>query len=88
MSGKANLLEFKNNKLQREKQWQKEKVQEIEIWQKEIAKEERELDILRLQIHRRKEILSKKETSLVQMAKANLNEKNRIEEEIKALEEL
>lgn len=48
MTLKTEALESMNRKLQREKQYLKEKSQELEIWTKETLKEEQDISALRL----------------------------------------
>lgn len=64
-------LEKRNEKMQRQKIWEREKKGEIEIWKSEIVKDEGALTSMRLQVARRKEIVSKKEINILEWSRRN-----------------
>mmetsp|Transcript_11715 Transcript_11715/g.11632 ORF Transcript_11715/g.11632 Transcript_11715/m.11632 type:complete len:144 (+) Transcript_11715:959-1390(+) len=80
-------LERKNERMQKQKLLEREKAGEVEIWKQEIRKEDDALKELRLQVDRRKELIYKKEISVLDWSKRNFREGTDLEKEKKLLSE-
>ena len=65
------FLEKRNQKLQKAKQWLREKHSEVDVWEQEGLKEEDTVKQMRLHIVRRKETLGKKEINVLEWQKRN-----------------